>query len=179
MTNLRRLFAAAALLAILMLPATALFAHLEKRPISPPSAKPLWASPPGQSAAASSLPAQVHINPEDLARLLQSPAGEKPILIHVGFHALYTQGHIPGSEYIGPASQQEALDKLRKRVEQLPRKKFIVLYCGCCPWDHCPTVSPAYEALHSMGFTRVRVLYIPNNFGRDWMSRGFPVEKGQ
>ena len=77
MTNLRRLFAAAALLAILMLPATALFAHLEKRPISPPSAKPLWASPPGQSAAASSLPAQVHINPEDLAKILQSSAGRK------------------------------------------------------------------------------------------------------
>ena len=151
---------------------------VEPRPFYSMSAQPACALPPGQSAAAS-LPAEVPINPEDLAKLLQSPSGEKPILIHVGFHVLYTQGHIPGSEYIGPASHADALEQLRKRVEQLPRKKLIVLYCGCCPWDHCPTVSPAYEALHSMGFSRVRVLYIPNNFGRDWIARGYPVEKGQ
>ncbi len=35
------------------------------------------------------------------------------------------------------------------------------------------------RTLHSMGFLKVRVLYLPNNFGRDWISRGFPVEKGQ
>jgi len=64
-------------------------------------------------------------------------------------------------------------------METLPRTKFIVLYCGCCPWNHCPTLKPAYEALHGMGFTKLKVLYIPNNFGRDWIYRGFPVEKGQ
>ena len=166
-------------LATLTLLALVLTASFENRPISAALAEAASSFPPGQSAAASSLPADVPINPEDLAKLLQSPTGEKPILIHVGFHVLYTQGHIPGSEYIGPASQEEALDKLRKRVERLPRKKFIVLYCGCCPWDHCPTVSPAYEALHNMGFFKVRVLYLPNNFGQDWISRGFPIEKGQ
>ena len=166
-------------LAILTLLALVLTVSFENRPISASPAEAAQGFPSGQSAAASSLPADVPINPDDLAKLLQSPTGGKPILIHVGFHVLYTQGHIPGSEYIGPASQEEALDKLRKRVERLPRKKFIVLYCGCCPWDHCPTVSPAYETLHSMGFLKVRVLYLPNNFGRDWISRGFPVEKGQ
>jgi hypothetical protein len=30
-----------------------------------------------------------------------------------------------------------------------------------------------------MGFTKLKVLYIPNNFGRDWIYNGFPVEKGQ
>jgi len=128
---------------------------------------------------ASPLPSEVLINPERLTKLLQTPSGEQPMLIHVGFHMLYTQGHIPGSEYIGPASQQDTLEKFRRRVEQLPRKKSIALYCGCCPWDHCPTVSSAYEALHSMGFSGVRVLYIPNNFGRDWIEKGYPVEKGQ
>jgi hypothetical protein len=142
-------------------------------------AEALLAFPPGQSGAASSLPADVQISPEELAKILQSPAAQKPMTIHVGFYVLYAQAHIPGSEYIGPASQPEELEKLRKRVEPLPRKKFIVLYCGCCPWNHCPTLKPAYEALHSMGFTKVKVLYIPSNFGQDWVNKGFPVEKGQ
>lgn len=173
-----KLIKPAILVATVILQAPASFARVEPRPIHVMSAESARALPNGEAAAAS-LPAEVPINPEDLAKLLQAPSGEKPILIHVGFHVLYTQGHIPGSEYIGPASQEEALQKLRKRVEQLPRKKFIVLYCGCCPWDHCPTVSAAYEALHNMGFSRVRVLYIPNNFGRDWIARGYPVEKGE
>jgi hypothetical protein len=133
----------------------------------------------GQAGPASSLPAEVQISPEDLAKLLQSPAAQRPMTIHVGFYPLYAQAHIPGSEYLGPASQPEGLEKLRKRVEPLPRKKFIVLYCGCCPWNHCPTLRPAYEALHSMGFTKLKVLYIPNNFGQDWVNKGFPVEKGE
>jgi hypothetical protein len=130
------------------------------------------ALPPGQSGTASSLPADVQISPEDLAKLLQAPAAQRPMTIHVGFYSLYAQAHIPGSEYLGPASQPQALAKLRKRVEPLPRKKFIVLYCGCCPWNHCPTLRPAYEALHSMGFTKLEVLYIPNNFGQDWVNKG-------
>jgi rhodanese-related sulfurtransferase len=121
----------------------------------------------------------VLVSPEDLVKILQSPKGEKPLTIHVGFRALYVQAHIPGSEHLGPASQAEIVDKLRKRVEPLPRGKFIVLYCGCCPWTHCPTVKPAYEALHSMGFTKLKVLYIADNFGRDWMYKGYPVEKGE
>jgi hypothetical protein len=137
------------------------------------------ASPHGNPPDASSLSADVLISPEDLSKILQSPKGDKPLIIHVGFHVLYSQGHIPGSEYIGPASQDEMVEKLRKRVESLPRGKFIVLYCGCCPWTNCPTVRPAYEALHSMGFTKLKVLYIPNNFGRDWIYKGFPVDQGQ
>jgi len=103
------------------------------------------AFPSGQSGPASSLPADVQISPEDLAKLLQAPAAQRPMTIHVGFYPLYAQAHIPGSEYLGPASQPEGLEKLRRRVEPLPRKKFIVLYCGCCPWNHCPTLKRSYQ----------------------------------
>ena len=92
-----KLIKAAVLVAIVVLQAPASFARLEPRPIYVMSAESARALPGGESAAAS-LPAEVPINPEDLAKLLQSPSGEKPILIHVGFHVLYTQGHIPGSE---------------------------------------------------------------------------------
>jgi hypothetical protein len=30
-----------------------------------------------------------------------------------------------------------------------------------------------------MGFTNVKVLYIANNFGADWVEKGYPVAKGQ
>lgn len=132
----------------------------------------------GGSTSAAALPGDVLMSPEDMVKVLQSPNGEKPLILYVGFHVLYAQAHIPSSAFIGPGSQREAVDKLRKRLESLSRKKFVVLYCGCCPLNHCPNQKPAYEALHNMGFTRLKVLYIPNNFGRDWMDKGYPVEKG-
>jgi len=128
---------------------------------------------------ASLIPASHLINPDELVKIIRSAKGEKPLMIQVGSHVLYTQAHIPGSEYIGPASSESGLQSLRKRVESLPRNKFIVLYCGCCPWSHCPNVKPADDALHAMGFTNVKVLYIANNFGADWVEKGYPVAKGE
>jgi len=31
-------------------------------------------------------------------------------------------------------------------------------------------------ALRAMGFTRLRALMLPTSFGRDWISKGLPVE---
>ncbi len=124
------------------------------------------------------IPSARLIQANDLVKILKAPKGEKPLIIQVGSRVLYTQAHIPGSEYIGPASSPEGLQQLRKRVQSLPRTKFIVLYCGCCPWNHCPTVKPADDALQAMGFTNVKVLYIAGNFGFDWVDKGYPVEKG-
>jgi thiosulfate/3-mercaptopyruvate sulfurtransferase len=124
-----------------------------------------------------SIPQSRQIKPEDLVKILQS-SKEKPLMIQVGSHVLYSQAHIPGSEYIGAASTATGLQQLRKRVESLPRTKFIVLYCGCCPWSHCPNVKPADDALQAMGFNNVKVLYIADNFGTDWVTKGYPVAKG-
>ena len=130
------------------------------------------------SAQASLIPSARLVSPDDLVKILQSAKQDKPLMIQVGSHVLYSQAHIPGSEYIGPASSESGLQQLRKRVESLPRGKFILLYCGCCPWSHCPNVKPADDALRAMGFTNVKVLYIANNFGADWVDKGFPVAKG-
>ncbi len=128
---------------------------------------------------ASSIPALRLMNPEELVKILQAPTGEKPLMIQVGSHVLYEQAHIPGSEYIGPASSESGIQQLRERVQPLPRKKFIVIYCGCCPWSHCPNVKPADDALRALGFTNVKVLYIPENFGANWVAKGYPVAKGE
>jgi hypothetical protein len=91
---------------------------------------------------------------------------------------MFDQAHIPGAEYAGPGSQAEGIERLRGRVASLPRTTLIVIYCGCCPWNRCPNVGPAYSLLQQMRFTRVKVLYLAQNFGDDWVSKGYPVEGG-
>lgn len=127
---------------------------------------------------ASLIPSARLINPDELVKILQSSKTEKPLMIQVGSHVLFSQAHIPGSEYIGPASNESGVQQLRKRVESLPRNESIIIYCGCCPWSHCPNVKPADDALRALGFTNVKVLYIANNFGADWVDKGYPVAKG-
>ncbi len=112
-------------------------------------------------------------------RTLKSTKDIKPLIIHIGFRILYVQAHIPGSEYFGPTSSPDGLQQLRKRVDPLPRNQSIVLYCGCCPWDRCPNVNPAYHGLQAMGFKSVKILYIAKNLGADWVEKGYPVAKGE
>ncbi len=130
-------------------------------------------------ALGADVPTSAQIQPDTLVKVLQSSSGLKPLILQVGFQKLYQQAHIPGAEYIGAATEAEGIQRLEKRVSSLPRNKAIVLYCGCCPWWHCPNVQPAYELLHSMGFTNVKVLYIAQNFGADWVSKGYPTEKSE
>ena len=125
------------------------------------------------------LASAVQIEPRQLAELLSETKGEKPVVLHVGFKNFYEQARIPGSDYAGPGSKPEGLELLRKRVASLQHKQLIVLYCGCCPWDKCPNAKPAYDALHAMGFTNVKVVHIATDFGTNWLNAGLPVTKGQ
>jgi len=102
----------------------------------------------------------------------------KIILIQVGFHMMYQMGHIPGSKYAGPAARPEGLEALKKLVAKLPRNQKIVIYCGCCPWDDCPNIRPAFLTLKEMGFTNFKLLDIPDRLGSDWTAKGFPIVRG-
>ena len=136
--------------------------------------------PPSQSAASEFPPGSPQlINPEDLVTLLHGAKDQKPLILNVGPSLIYMQAHIPGSEYVGAGSTPQGIESLRHRVKTLPRKTFIVLYCGCCPWNHCPNVRPAYDELHKQGFTNVKVLYIADNFGTNWVDKGYPTIQGQ
>lgn len=119
------------------------------------------------------------INPDDLLAILQSAHGAKPLILNVGPHLIFMQAHIPGAEFVGSPSDSQGVESLRRRVKPLPRNAFIVLYCGCCPWGHCPNVRPAYRELQKAGFTNVKVLYIADNFETDWVNKGYPTVKGQ
>jgi len=133
---------------------------------------------PAPTASTSSIPDSQFLYAEALAHIMQASTGEKPLILQVGSHMLFAEGHIAGSEYIGPGSQPSGLLQLQNRVRSLSRKKFIVIYCGCCPWSHCPNLGPAYATLREMGFTNVKALYLPYNFGADWAAKGYPVERG-
>jgi len=126
---------------------------------------------------ASLIPASSLVQPEELAKMVQATEA-KPLIFQVGSRVLFEQAHITGSEYIGAASTEDGVQALKKRVEGLPKSKLIVLYCGCCPWSHCPNAEPADKALRALGFGNVKTLYIANNFGTDWVQKGYPTAKG-
>ena len=116
------------------------------------------------------------MQPADLAHSLA--ANPKSIVLQIGIIHLYRLGHIPGSIYAGQASTAAGLETLKKAVQDMPRTGEIVFYCGCCPMKDCPNIRPAYQALHELGFKKIKLLDLPNNFTQDWQMKGFPVEKG-
>ena len=129
-----------------------------------------------QSAGALTIPATQLVQPEELNKLLQKPQNIKPLILQVGSRVMYDEAHITGAEYAGPGSHDQGLQSLKDRVTALSRQTSIVLYCGCCPWNRCPNVAPAYKLLSDMGFVHLKVLYLADDFGANWVDLGYPVE---
>lgn len=127
-------------------------------------------------APADEIPSGSLIQPAELAQALKS--GEKPVILYTGPEAIYVQAHIPGAENVGTVSKPEGMQKLRARAAAIKKDASVVIYCGCCPWDHCPNIRPAFAELKKMGFTKVRVLYLQTSLGADWKDKGFPVASG-
>src|SRR5438270_2048621 len=92
------------------------------------------------------------IEPSALAKTIES-GKNLPLIFSVGPGA-----PIPHSIAVGMTKDQENLDKLKKELSALPRGKHIVVYCGCCPFDHCPNVRPAIALLKDMKFTNYDLL---------------------
>lgn len=132
-----------------------------------------------QHIPASSIPTADLIQPEELAAQLADNKAEKALILQVGSHVMFAQAHIPGAEYAGPAGKEDGLQTLKERIADLPKSSKVILYCGCCPWDRCPNIAPAYRLLHEQGFTNLKVLYIAENFGTNWVAKGYPADKGR
>ena len=118
------------------------------------------------------------LRPAQLAKQLSSTK-DKPMLIQVGFSTMYKQAHIPGSRYCGPTYKPEGIEQLKKCVEKVSKSQAMVIYCGCCPWEKCPNVRPAFAELKKMGFSNVKVMEIATDFGKNWVSKGYPVASGE
>jgi len=127
-----------------------------------------WAEPWGTDS----------VTPAAFAGELASTSGtDKPVIVCTAPPFLYRAGRIPGAILHGPASSPDGLNSLTTWAQTLPRSTNLVIYCGCCPLRDCPNLRPAYTALKGLGFTRVRVLLLPDNFKTDWVDRGYPVER--
>jgi thiosulfate/3-mercaptopyruvate sulfurtransferase len=107
--------------------------------------------------------------PADLAAIIKDPNSQKPVIFCVGPGAL-----IKGSVDEGPAKEKENLEKLKKDLAKLPRDTDIVIYCGCCPFEHCPNIRPAFSLLNEMKFRNGRLLNLEHNIRTDWVAKGYP-----
>jgi thiosulfate/3-mercaptopyruvate sulfurtransferase len=131
-----------------------------------------------QKPSAPWTPAQT-MQAADLRRELRDKAAEPPTIVYVGFRTLFAGGHVPGASFHGSASKEDGLAEIKKWADLLPRSTNLVIYCGCCPFEKCPNIRPAFMALKEMGFTRLRVLILPTSFAADWAEKGYPIEKGR
>jgi thiosulfate/3-mercaptopyruvate sulfurtransferase len=118
------------------------------------------------------------VQPEELAATLNDPNQEKPAIVFVGFDFLFRAAHIPGSLNVGPGAKPSGIEGLKRWAGGINKNKAVVLYCGCCPWRQCPNVRPAFEAARLAGLKNVKVLYVADSLVRDWIDKGYPVEKG-
>ncbi len=118
------------------------------------------------------------IQPEELAHLLADKSASLPTIVYVGPHTLFAGGHIPGAVFHGAAANEQSLAELKKWAESEPRSTAMVLYCGCCPFEKCPNIRPAFAALNSLGFQKLQVLTLPTSFLKDWVEKGYPIQKG-
>lgn len=84
---------------------------------------------------------------------------------------------IPHSIAIGMTNDKANVARLKKQLASLPKTSSVVVYCGCCPFEHCPNVRPAIAALKEAGFTNYKLLNIPSNLKKDWIDKGYPTVK--
>jgi rhodanese-related sulfurtransferase len=111
------------------------------------------------------------MQPADLAEKIKSDK-DIPVIFSVGPGAV-----IPTSKDIGMVKEKENLETFKQALSSLPKDTQIVVYCGCCPFEHCPNVRPAIDALKQMKFTNYKLLNLSHNVKTDWIDKGYPVVK--
>ncbi|HVY75621.1 MAG TPA: hypothetical protein VG890_12360 [Puia sp.] len=112
------------------------------------------------------------IAPAELANIMKDTRVKQPMILSVGPGAV-----ISGSMDMGPAHEKRGLGKLRSELENLPKDTDIVIYCGCCPFDRCPNIRPAFALLNEMKFQHARLLNIEHNIKTDWIDKDYPSVK--
>lgn len=110
--------------------------------------------------------------PNTLAQKIENDQMDDIQLIHIGFEDL-----IPGSENAGPASEEEGLENLKSILANTPKEKTVVIYCGCCPFDECPNIRPAFKVLKEMGFENSKLLELSTSIKADWLDKNYPVKE--
>lgn len=110
------------------------------------------------------------IQPAALVALMKNPQAKKPVIFNIG-----VMENIPGARKTGAASEKPNLDALKKALVKVPKSTMVVVYCGCCPFEKCPNVRPAFQLVKDLGFINARLLNLPTNLKTDWLSKGYPL----
>ncbi len=110
------------------------------------------------------------IEPETLAQQMKD--GDSMVIVSVGPGAV-----IPNSIDAGMARDKDGIEKFKADLKAVPKDAKVVIYCGCCPFEHCPNVRPAIDALKQMNFTNYYLLDLPHNIKTDWIDKGLPTAK--
>ncbi|MGZ5243679.1 MAG: rhodanese-like domain-containing protein [Bacteroidia bacterium] len=112
------------------------------------------------------------MQPKQLAESINNNSADKPVIFNMG-----PSGSIKGAIDIGPAEEAENMEKLKAELSKLPKDKPVVVYCGCCPYERCPNVRPAFKLLKEMNFVNGKLLDMPENLKTDWINKGYPMKE--
>ncbi len=110
------------------------------------------------------------INPSDLAEILTNKNNKRPVIFNIG-----VVEDIKGAKRLGAANKKDNLEKLKDNLNILPKNTAVVIYCGCCPFEKCPNIRPAFTLLKDMGFSNGKLLNIPVNLQQNWINKGYPM----
>jgi len=110
------------------------------------------------------------MEPQSLATFINDSMASKPLIINIG-----PAGSIKGSIKIGPANDNDNLDKLKALLSKEDKNRTVVIYCGCCPFKNCPNIRPAFLLLKKMKFNDPKLLNLPNNLKIDWINHQYPM----
>lgn len=110
-------------------------------------------------------------DPKELATLLQSDSKNIPAILNVG-----PMGNIKSAIKVGEVASLQGINKLVSVATAIPKNKDVVIYCGCCSYDNCPNIRPAFTKLKELGFKNCKVLNITESLRVDWQAKGYPME---
>jgi rhodanese-related sulfurtransferase len=129
----------------------------------------IWALQVAAQNPVNWVPGQL-IEPTQLAQAITSNK-DVPTILSVGPGA-----PIPHSVEIGSIKDADSFEKFKQQLSTLKKDASIVVYCGCCPFEHCPNVRPAIATLKEMKFTNYKLLNLPKNLKADWLDKGYPTK---
>lgn len=111
------------------------------------------------------------MKPSTLAERINNHKVENLLILSVGPGAL-----IKGSVDIGETHEQQNIDKLKSYLCDIPRDREVVVYCGCCPFDKCPNIRPAFKILKELKFKNAKLLNLSENIKVNWLDKNYPTE---
>lgn len=83
------------------------------------------------------------LEPADLVKVLTDANSPQPTIYSIGPMPI-----IKNSIDIGSAVEKDNLKKMEQDLGKLSKDANIVIYCGCCPFNKCPNIRPAFTLLN-------------------------------